>query len=433
MSEAVRVEHLSKEYRLGVINHGMLYKDIQSWIARRLGRVDPHTKIGVPRFEEKKDRFLALKDLSFVIQQGDRLGIIGPNGAGKSTLLKILSRITVPSAGVVKVRGRIASLLEVGTGFHPDLTGRENVYLNGAILGMKRREIDRKFDEIVSFAEVAKFIDTPVKRYSSGMFVRLAFSVAAHLDSEILLADEVLAVGDSSFQRKCLGKMDSVSKDEGRTIVFVSHQMSFIQSLCNTVINLDKGSIVQFGTNVGEIINNYLGSNNGHLRPYSWAKAKEETCGDQYFRPLAFYMTDSKGKIILSPISHQSVVNIVIESEIEELSPLLCFGIALYSEEGHCLFWSYQTDGFEATWPIIKKGKNVFAGKLDCGILNEGSYRLELISTLHMQYWITEPLKRSPTIFFEVRGGMSNSPYWYAKRPGLFAPLLSWHAQDIVS
>ncbi len=240
----IKAESISKEYRLGVINHGMLYKDAQSWIARKRGRPDPHAKIGAEYHSDGIDRFWALKDINFEIGQGDRVGLIGRNGAGKSTLLKILSRITAPTEGVIKVKGRIASLLEVGTGFHPELTGRENVYLNGAILGMKQKEVTRKFDEIVEFSEIGKFIDTPVKRYSSGMYVRLAFAVAAHFDSEILLADEVLAVGDAAFQKKCLGKMADVAQNQGKTVVFVSHNIGAVKQLCTRGIVLDCGAIM---------------------------------------------------------------------------------------------------------------------------------------------------------------------------------------------
>ncbi len=243
MPIAIKAEHISKEYRLGVINHGMLYKDLQSWVARRRGKADPHAKIGAASHVDTDERYWALKDVSFEIEQGDRVGLIGRNGAGKSTLLKILSRITAPTEGRIGIKGRVASLLEVGTGFHPELTGRENVFLNGAILGMKRREVARKFDEIVAFSEIEKFIDTPVKRYSSGMYVRLAFAVAAHLDSEILLADEVLAVGDVAFQKKCLGKMEDVSRNQGRTVVFVSHNMGAVGSLCEQAILLNRGKL----------------------------------------------------------------------------------------------------------------------------------------------------------------------------------------------
>jgi ABC-type polysaccharide/polyol phosphate transport system ATPase subunit len=258
VSIAVRTEHVSKEYRLGVINYGMLYKDFQSWIARKFNKPDPHARIGENRFTEQKDWVWALKDVSFDIEEGQRVGIIGKNGAGKSTLLKILSRITSPTEGIAKIRGRVTSLLEVGTGFHGELTGRENIYLNGTILGMKKREIDRKLDEIVDFAEIRRFIDTPVKRYSSGMYVRLAFSVAAHLESEILIADEVLTVGDAAFQKKAMGKMSDLSTGAGRTVLFVSHNMSAVQTLCNYGIVLESGRLA-FRGSVQECANFYAG------------------------------------------------------------------------------------------------------------------------------------------------------------------------------
>ncbi len=255
----INVENLSKSYRLGIINHGMLYKDLQSWWARTRGKEDPNTRVDVhggKRDIDAAGHFWALKDVSFSMDEGDVLGIIGKNGAGKSTLLKILSRVTAPTKGTVKVKGRIASLLEVGTGFHPELTGRENIYLNGAILGMTRKEVDRKFDEIVSFSEIDDFIDTPVKRYSSGMYVRLAFAVAAHLEPEILIIDEVLAVGDASFQKKCLGKMGEVSK-QGRTVLFVSHNLTAIRNLCPKTLLLSSGKAVKLG-DTSSIINKYL-------------------------------------------------------------------------------------------------------------------------------------------------------------------------------
>ncbi|RKY23511.1 MAG: ABC transporter ATP-binding protein, partial [Planctomycetota bacterium] len=241
---AIKVENLSKQYRLGVIGHGTLYKDLQSWYAHFRGKEDPNARITEhigPGLNG--ERFWALQDINFEVKQGEVLGIIGRNGAGKSTLLKILSRVTTPTTGRAKIKGRIASLLEVGTGFHQELTGRENIYLNGAILGMTKAEIDSKFDEIVDFSGLEKFIDTPVKRYSSGMYVRLAFAVAAHLEPEILLVDEVLAVGDVEFQKKCLGKMGDVAKG-GRTILFVSHNMGAIRNLCRRTLLIDKGKLV---------------------------------------------------------------------------------------------------------------------------------------------------------------------------------------------
>jgi len=242
-SVVISVEHLSKEYRLGQIGTGTLSRDINVWWAKVRGKPNPMLRVGETAHDNRDgETIFALKDVSFTVEQGETLGIIGRNGAGKSTLLKILSRVTAPTSGRVKVKGRIASLLEVGTGFHQDLTGRENIYLNGAILGMTRQEVRRKLDEIVDFAEIEKFIDTPVKRYSSGMYVRLAFAVAAHLDPEILVVDEVLAVGDAEFQKKCLGKMGDVAL-EGRTVLFVSHNMGAINQLCPNCLLLQRGEV----------------------------------------------------------------------------------------------------------------------------------------------------------------------------------------------
>ncbi|MCB9111297.1 MAG: ATP-binding cassette domain-containing protein [Anaerolineales bacterium] len=253
----ISIENLSKAYQLGVIGTGTFFGDLNRWWARKLGRPDPYAKIGVKDHGNRIGEMIqALDDVSFTVKKGEALGIIGRNGAGKSTLLKILSQVTAPTSGVVKVKGRIASLLEVGTGFHPELTGRENIYLNGAILGMNRLEVARKFDEIVDFSGVEKFIDTPVKRYSSGMYVRLAFAVAAHLEPDILVVDEVLAVGDAEFQKKCLGKMGSVA-DEGRTVLFVSHNMSAINRLCSRAILLDAGTLIKDGT-ANEVTAQYL-------------------------------------------------------------------------------------------------------------------------------------------------------------------------------
>jgi lipopolysaccharide transport system ATP-binding protein len=240
---AIKAEHLSKMYRLGVINNGTLFMDIQTWIALKRGKEVPHSRIGENKYNNDDDHFWALKDISFEIKQGDRVGIIGKNGAGKSTLLKLLSRITAPTEGTIKIRGKIASLLEVGTGFHGELTGRENIYLNGAILGMKKRRITEKMDEIIAFSGIEHHIDTPVKRYSSGMYVRLVFAVAAHLDSDILIADEVLAVGDAEFQKKALGKMQDLSTGQGRTVLFVSHNMGAVKNLCNCGMVLNDGRV----------------------------------------------------------------------------------------------------------------------------------------------------------------------------------------------
>ncbi|ACH39588.1 MAG: hypothetical protein ACD_55C00099G0003 [uncultured bacterium] len=256
----IQVDGLWKEYRLGVTNHHSLTRDLQSWWAMVRGKEDPNSKIGdgpssgAPHAPQ--ERFLALRDVSFEVNRGDIVGVIGRNGAGKSTLLKIMSQVTVPTKGEVRIKGRMSSLLEIGTGFHPELTGRENIFLNGSILGMTKSDVRGKLDKIVAFAEIEQFLDTPVKRYSSGMYVRLAFAVAAHLEPEILVVDEVLAVGDLAFQRKCLGKMEDIGK-EGRTVLFVSHNMAAVANLCSTAIVLKEGAKV-FQGEVAQGISNYL-------------------------------------------------------------------------------------------------------------------------------------------------------------------------------
>ena len=252
---AIRLSNVKKRYRLGQIGGGTLNADLQSWLARLRGKEDPNRKIG----ETANGEFWALKGIDLTVKKGETLGIIGRNGAGKSTLLKLLCRVTAPTEGEIRIRGRVASMLEVGTGFHGEMTGRENVYLNGAILGMTKGEIQQKMEDIIAFSEVGPFIDTPVKRYSSGMYVKLAFAVAAHLDSEILIMDEVLAVGDMAFQKKCLDKMRAAAEKEGRTVLYVSHNMHTIRTLCDRCILLDQGRIV-FDGDVERAIALYLGS-----------------------------------------------------------------------------------------------------------------------------------------------------------------------------
>ena len=264
----IHVENLSKAYQIGQIGTGTISRDIERfWLTKILGKDDPFLKIGETNDRSSKggsDIVWSLKDINFEINQGDAVGIIGKNGAGKSTLLKLLSRVTSPTSGEIKVKGRIASLLEVGTGFHPELSGRENIYLNGAILGMRKKEITRKLDEIIDFSGVERYIDTPVKRYSSGMYVRLAFAVAAHLESEILIVDEVLAVGDAEFQKKCIGKMGDISKGQGRTVLFVSHNMAAVKNLCQRGILLENG-IIKFDGNVEDSITAYEDKNNSKV------------------------------------------------------------------------------------------------------------------------------------------------------------------------
>ncbi len=266
---AIKIENLSKQYRLGNVGTGTLTHDLKSWWAIARGKEDPNLQIGLENklAEKGGDYVYALKDINLEIKKGDIVGVIGKNGAGKSTLLKILSRVTTPTTGSIDLYGRVASLLEVGTGFHPELTGRENIFLNGAIMGMTKHEIKSKFDEIVEFAGVGKYIDTPVKRYSSGMYVRLAFAVAAHLEPEILIVDEVLAVGDADFQKKAIGKMQDVSRNEGRTVLFVSHNMGAVKNLCKLGILMENGTIKNKG-NIDSIISNYLDQKNNADKVY---------------------------------------------------------------------------------------------------------------------------------------------------------------------
>ena len=274
MDCVIKTEHLTKRYTLGVIGSGTLRRDLQSWYARRRGRDDPNRRIGSREYE-KGELFTALEDFDIEIKRGERVGIIGANGAGKSTFLKLLSRITSPTEGKIAYRGRIASMLEVGTGFSGELTGRENIYLNGAILGMTKSEVEKKIDEIIRFSECETFIDTPVKRYSSGMFVKLAFAVAAHLDAEILIMDEVLAVGDMKFQKKCIAKMRELAIDENRTVLYVSHNMSTIQELCSRCVVLEHGKKV-FDGEVDEAIKLYLGGENDELYSFEYTDDKHK-------------------------------------------------------------------------------------------------------------------------------------------------------------
>lgn len=283
----IKAEHLSKKF---VLSHESQerYTSLRDVIAKRAkGLLGIDKKSGSTTLEE----FRALDDINFEIHQGDRVGIIGRNGAGKSTLLKVLSRITEPTSGTITIRGRVASLLEVGTGFHPELSGRENIFLNGAILGMSRTEIRKKFDEIVAFAEVERFLDTPVKRYSSGMYVRLAFAVAAHLEPEILIVDEVLAVGDAQFQKKCLGKMEDVSKNEGRTVLFVSHNMGVISQLCKKAILLSKGKLIQTGE-TRKVIDNYVLNTQANSNSYEANHTRDQSQKRMYFSRIATLNAD---------------------------------------------------------------------------------------------------------------------------------------------
>ncbi len=306
MSTSIKFENISKQYRLGLVSTNTLSHDLNRWFTMNIrGKEDPYLRIGETNIRDHKgisDYVWALRDINFEVQQGDVLGIIGKNGAGKSTLLKILSKVTAPSTGTIKAQGRIASLLEVGTGFHPEMTGKENIYMNGAIMGMTKSEINRKFDEIVDFSGVERYIDTPVKRYSSGMTVRLGFAIAAYLDPEILVVDEVLAVGDAEFQKKAIGKMEDVSKGEGRTVLFVSHNMGSIKSLCNKGILLIDGGIDYSGS-INSVVDRYLNYSKQNTKIL--IPDRLDRVGSMEIKATEIKITTLDGKILNSVISGQ--------------------------------------------------------------------------------------------------------------------------------
>lgn len=362
----IKVENLTKEYRLGVINHGTLRQDLQSWWARLRGLEDPNSLLTAANHMVTDQHFLALDDVSFEVAQGEILGIIGRNGAGKSTLLKILSRITAPTSGRVKLKGRLASLLEVGTGFHPELTGRENVYLNGAVLGMSREEVRRKFDEIVAFSEVEKFIDTPVKRFSSGMYVRLAFAVAAHLEPEILVVDEVLAVGDAQFQKKCLGKMEDVGR-EGRTVLFVSHNMSMVSTLCAQAILLDGGKVVADG-DISTVVNFYLKQIlNGSSAKY---EGQEHIQGKPYLKQAVILNQDGDSTYMVT-----SGDKITIVFDVANAKRGLSLNFSIYGAIGIKIV-NFNTLNLSASDKTSEAGR--FVCEIDELLLSEGTYRVNI-------------------------------------------------------
>lgn len=420
MKPIIEVNNISKKYRIG---------EKQSYYSFR----DSLVRLATLPFSQKtkiiNENFWALKDISFKVMPGEVVGIIGRNGAGKSTLLKILSRITPPTKGEITLRGRVASLLEVGTGFHPELTGRENIYLNGAILGMKRAEINSKFDEIVEFAEISKFLDTPVKHYSSGMYMRLAFSIAAHLEPEILLVDEVLAVGDAQFQKKCLGKMKEVSK-QGRTVLFVSHNMNAIEQLCGRCLFIEKGNLEKDSDNVRIVTKTYLFGEKPNKDSHEWINTGNDYV-NQWVKPLKIFVNDSKNKKAKMSISNNNDIWLNVEIEIKEFDPALQIGYAIYNEENYLLYWSFHNDVEEKLWPVLKKGRYVFKTKISKRFLNEGKYRIELLASLYYRSWIFEPERNAPSITITIQGGLSDSPYWMIRRPGVLAPVTKWSVSKL--
>lgn len=361
----IKIENVKKQYRLGAIGGGTLRGDLQSWWARKRGKEDPNLKIGQEIYASN-EKFYALNGISFEVYKGERLGIIGGNGAGKSTTLKLLSRVTAPTEGNIYIKGRISSMLEVGTGFHPELTGRENIYLNGAILGMSKAEVDSKIEDIIDFSECRQFIDTPVKRYSSGMYVKLAFSVAAHLDSEILVMDEVLAVGDMKFQQKCLKKMSEVAENEGRTVLYVSHNMNTIRQLCDRCVVLEHGTVI-FDGDVEEAINLYLGNNNQITTHFNYEKIPRESIADQQILIKELILIDEP--IVCGP-SIKIQLNFFSKTK-------------FYDASFRCIIFSFNDEPIGMMSSLscldIKEGENKMKFEMDISYLAQGKYYTRIV------------------------------------------------------
>lgn len=418
MTAAVEVNRVAKQYVRGIQQINRSFSEVVTQWGRGLVR---RNKALRPSSDEV---FWALQDISFSIPQGQVLGIIGRNGSGKSTLLKIISQITSPTTGEVRLNGRTGTLLEVGTGFHPELSGRENVFLNGAILGMSRREIARKFDEIVAFSGVEAFIDTPVKRYSSGMQTRLAFSVAAHLEPEILIVDEVLAVGDAEFQKKCLGKMNEVSKT-GRTVLFVSHNMSAVDQLCDRVIWLDHGRVVDDSADTYKVTSKYLfGEKEGELR--GELNGRDVPLETEYFSFERLRIFDESSATVTSAVRGDSFVGVEIQLNIRQTHPSLAFGYAVYNEAGEDVYWSMMTDHDDRLAQKLELGRVTLRTRIPPRFLNQGLYRLDFMAGLHSLAWLSMPGNTAHAVFFRIEGGLSDSVFWVTKRPGAVAPVLAW-------
>ena len=411
----IQVEQLGKRYRIG--RRRPKADGLRHVLADAVAR--PF------RGRSRTEELWALREVSFDVAEGEVFGVIGSNGAGKSTLLKILSRITPPTQGRARLRGRVGSLLEVGTGFHPELTGRENIYLNGSILGMKRREIRQHFDEIVAFSELERFLDTPVKRYSSGMYVRLAFAIAAHLQPEILLIDEVLAVGDAAFRKKCLGKMGQVARG-GRTVLFVSHNMEAVRTLCDRLVRLEAGQAEVFD-DVDEGVRSYLSA----VAPQAgqrWQTDGATQPETDVLRALRLALVDDSGQVVGPVVPRDQRVRIELDVELAEAPEGLTVGVAVFDVAGTYLFHSYQTDGPESDWPKLHVGVNRLSAELPRDLLNEGEYRLVVTAAIYKQRWLLRPEESQVAVSVTIAGGRDDSPLWEPARRGPLAPVLRWHA-----
>ncbi|HKJ26800.1 MAG TPA: ABC transporter ATP-binding protein [Anaerolineales bacterium] len=416
----IKTEDLGKQYKIGaVINRSPTLRDSIMDMFRWPGRALRG------ELKSSTDMIWALQDVSFEVQRGQVIGVIGRNGAGKSTLLKILSRITEPSTGYARITGRVGSLLEVGTGFNQELTGRENIFLNGAILGMKRREITKKFDEIVEFSGVEKFIDTPVKRYSSGMYLRLAFSVAAHLEPEILVVDEVLAVGDAEFQRKCLGKMSDVAQ-EGRTVLFVSHNMSAVLRLTDEAIVLDRGKMVHRAP-TQEAVEFYMSSGYSQTSERLWQES-EIPASAHPFRPIAMRVIDPRGH---SGDTMRSIepLTIEMEYEIEEAIQGLRVGIYLLTIRGDLVFVSFDTDSPQEydRFGTREPGRYISRCQIPADFFNEGQYVLGINAS---SYRVKRYFQDEHALTFSVDTMGAPGKQWPEVRMGTVRPRLNWQIEE---
>ncbi len=418
----IRAENISKLYRLGQVNTGTLSHDLARWWALKRGKEDPFAKVGAVNDRSKKaesDYAWALQDVTFDLEAGDTLGIIGRNGAGKSTLLKILSRVTTPTKGSIKIKGRIASLLEVGTGFHPELTGRENIYMNGAILGMTKKEITRKFDEIVDFAGVQMYIDTPVKRYSSGMYVRLAFAVAAFLEPEILIVDEVLAVGDAEFQKKCIGRMKDVSVNDGRSVIFVSHSMTAIQALCNKTLMMDKGT-VQMQGDTDKVISYYLNAYANTESHITWPEG--ERPGDHTARLISVVLQNNKREHITTSYLEDEVL---LEVTYECLAPntILNLSISIMTDKDECLLSSPSLT--DEVWACKPHPVGVYTSvcHLPAHFFNDGMYKVTMLLVKNAAEVIA--FVEEAIVIEKVDSGLNRRGF-FGTWSGITRPILEW-------
>jgi len=416
---SIRVEKLGKKYHIGQSVNS--YRTLRETIASRFKSPSKLLKR-----KNEEDIIWALRDISFKVKQGEVLGVIGRNGAGKSTLLKILSRVTEPTEGIAEIRGRVGSLLEVGTGFHPELTGRENIFLNGAILGMKQTEIRKKFDEIVSFAEVEKFIDTPVKRYSSGMYLRLAFAVAAHLEPEILVVDEVLAVGDAEFQRKCLGKMSAVA-EEGRTVLFVSHNMSAILRLTEETLVIDKGHLL-LRAPTRKAVDYYLSRGLTQKGQRYWKKSEIPKSAEP-FQPISARILNKGGGIAETVRSTEPIV-IEIEYALKAQIKGLRVGIYLTSTRGEFIFTSFDTDNAKKyeTFSIRQAGHYVSRCKIPANFFNGGQFVAGINASA---YHIKRYFQDERAVVFSVDASGAPGTQWPEQRLGPVRPKLNWQIVEV--